>query len=266
MRILCCAIIWLALSQQAVAYTQDNFDLLKSDPSIAKALDSLENRTPVSSGTGPNQDNWDLLKSDPELAKADLRNRTPVASSTGPNQDLGWAANIGPDGVLVFTMAVFMAVTLLPYFKNRARGKLQSASGISRTRYEGILLEQGKPKWWVVFGLFFVLVRGCADLYVGVSSDNALNLLFGLFGIGCALMPFIGKYRARFFLVAGCWMMVRGLLNLFLFISMTDGLGEYIATMPIGGLPNLIISYVLPITIGICFLKLHRASSSLAGR
>lgn len=70
------------------------------------------------------------------------------------------------------------------------------------------------------------------------------------------------KYITRLLPIAGWWMLGRGILSIMLFIIVTEGVGEFIVTMPISALPNIAISYVLPIVIGMYFLRLHKDRKS----
>ncbi len=234
------------------------------DPKLAKAYAILQERTSDIGGPGVN-DSYDLLKSNPLIASA-----LSDAPTSNPNsgRSLGWADGIGEgkkkaslDPASTVLLAAFI-LCLVVVARN-----LSKVTPVDR--YEGTLSKQGKPRWWVLAALSFVSIRGFVDLYVGVSSNNALNLLFGIFGIGCALLPFIEKYRARFLLLTGYWMLARGILSIFIIVWMTDGLEEFLeflTTMPISVLPNVLISYVLPILIGVHFLRLHKATARLAGK
>lgn len=222
------------------------------DPKLAKAYAIL--RGDGSSASGGNwrpgvNDKYDPFKSDQVYSNAMdmLKNRSNPSANKGPS--LGWAEKLDPAITVVLVAFVVGVLLMGKNLSDRVPG-----------RYEGVLTVGGKPRWWVVAGLAFIFLKGLVDLYVAISNDNALNLLFGLLGVGCVLMPFTARYRARFLLIAGCWMLIRGVLNLALFIGLTEGLGEFLATMPIRMLPNVAMSYVLPIAIGAYFLRLHRSS------
>lgn len=191
-------------------------------------------------------DNYDPLKSNPLLAKAmnGLTNKTTSSQDTG--RSLGWADSIVKSWPSI-ALTIGVIIIFIYLLKKGRNGS------------DGILTQNGKFKWYVLAGLSFVFLRGLLDAYIGITTDNALNLLFGLFGIGCVIVPLSSpKYIARLLLIVGLWMLGRGILNIMLFIIATDDVGEFIVTMPISALPNIAVSYALPIVIGAYFLRLHK--------
>ena len=126
-------------------------------------------------------------------------------------------------------------------------------------KQDGVLMYNGKLNWLVLAGLFFIMLKGMVDLYVSLSINNAFNFLLGLGGIAISLAPFTYKFNTRFVLLAGVWMITRGVLNFVLLASMTNDLSRFFLTMKITQLPNLAFNYAAPIFLGFYFLQLKRA-------
>jgi hypothetical protein len=106
--------------------------------------------------------------------------------------------------------------------------------------------------------LLFLFFRGTVDTFLGIHGDSALNLLMGTISLILVLMLCSPTQYQKGLFWGGVWMLVRGLLNIGLFVWMGSGsLVETLTTMPISALPNLIISYVLPFVVAGFLIKTY---------
>lgn len=115
--------------------------------------------------------------------------------------------------------------------------------------------------------LFFLFLRGLVDMYLGLSGDNALNFVMGIISLSIVLLLCAQTKHLMGLLLGAGWLLVRGILNITLFINMTPNgrMGEFLATMPLSTLPNLIISFVLPFVVCAVFIHTYKQKSAPSG-
>lgn len=126
-------------------------------------------------------------------------------------------------------------------------------------RYQGILHHNGKLYFAIIASITFTLGRAFIDLYMSISTDNAMNFILAMFGLAIGILPFTEKYRSRFIHMAGWWLLGRGLLNVAILLYMLGATktAQLVIGMPISALPNMAISYLLPLGFGVYLLRLH---------
>lgn len=201
------------------------------------------NRSFTSTGV---TDNYDPLKSNPLLAKGlnGLRTRTTSTQSTGPS--LGWADNIG-EGYSAFTVTLMLSLCAM-WVAFRGKRFLSMSADMA-----------ARPSVLLMVCISFVFLRAVIDTFMGIYTDNALNLVMGVIGFSLILMICSERWHLESLLWSCVWMLLRGCMNMGLLVwTNSAGFVEMIATMPISALPNFIISYILPFVVGVFFVKIYR--------
>ncbi len=205
------------------------------------------NRSLASAGV---TDIYDPLKSDPLLAKSleGLRNRTASTSSNTPS--LGWADNIGKGNVrgAVAVTVTFILSLCAVWVAFRGKRFLSMSTDIV-----------ARPSVLLMACISFVFLRAAIDTFIGIHTDNALNLVMGVIGFALILMICSQRWHVESLLWSCVWMLLRGCMNIGLLVRTNSaGFVEMIATMPISALPNFTISYILPFVVGMFFVKIYR--------
>lgn len=181
---------------------------------------------------------YDPLKSNPNLAKAfyALKNRTALDPNDGPS--LGWADGIEEKTAITMVVTLFISGGVLWFVFFFPRSPLS------------------KP---LVACLLFLFFRGTLDLFMGFHENNAMNFMMGIISLISFVMITSLNQHLRGLLWGGCYMLLRGTLNIVLFVWISsDVLVEALFMMPLTALPNFTISYILPFVIGSFLIKTYR--------
>lgn len=107
---------------------------------------------------------------------------------------------------------------------------------------------------WV---LFFLLVRAVIDLAAALYLNSGLNLIFSGTSFYCCYLLLIKTEQRTSHLVVGCYLLLRGVVNIILsHLALGEDFWKGIATMTLAGVPNFLISYVIPVAFSVYLLRL----------